>query len=134
MLPGITLRLCILALLHVTLVWLLQELGLAPEECVYVGDSPSDARAARAAGMLSVGVTWGSHSMASVEAAFDLSVAAPEQLQQCLAMVLAGEASRQGDWAAAACSYQQLLRGVDEERIRRSQAAFQEQHQECNQQ
>ncbi|CAM9857970.1 unnamed protein product, partial [Heterosigma akashiwo] len=34
-------------------------LGLAPGECVYVGDSPSDGRAARAAGMAAVGVAWG---------------------------------------------------------------------------
>jgi pyrophosphatase PpaX len=33
--------------------------GLPPEEAAYVGDSPYDMRAARAAGMLSVGVSWG---------------------------------------------------------------------------
>mmetsp|Transcript_903 Transcript_903/g.1829 ORF Transcript_903/g.1829 Transcript_903/m.1829 type:complete len:331 (-) Transcript_903:426-1418(-) len=39
------------------------ELGdLDPKTCVYVGDSPGDGRAARAAGMVSVGVTWGSNS------------------------------------------------------------------------
>jgi pyrophosphatase PpaX len=36
-----------------------QRLRVAPEDCAYVGDSPFDMRAARAAGMFSVGVTWG---------------------------------------------------------------------------
>eukprot|EP00594_Rhizosolenia_setigera_P001113 CAMPEP_0178946628 /NCGR_PEP_ID=MMETSP0789-20121207/4393_1 /TAXON_ID=3005 /ORGANISM="Rhizosolenia setigera, Strain CCMP 1694" /LENGTH=259 /DNA_ID=CAMNT_0020626645 /DNA_START=169 /DNA_END=948 /DNA_ORIENTATION=+ len=39
-----------------------QELGLSPSECVYIGDSPSDGKAADAAGMSSIGVTWGSNS------------------------------------------------------------------------
>ena len=34
-------------------------LEVAPEHCVYVGDSPYDLRAAHAAGMKSVAVTWG---------------------------------------------------------------------------
>ena len=38
-----------------------QDLGLKPEECVYIGDSPSDAGAAAAAGMPSIGVLWGSN-------------------------------------------------------------------------
>ena len=43
--------------------WLVcKELGLKPEECVYVGDSPSDGLAAKNAGMLAIGVLWGSHS------------------------------------------------------------------------
>lgn len=39
-----------------------QDLGLSPESCVYIGDSPSDAVAASAAGMPSIGVLWGSHT------------------------------------------------------------------------
>ena len=38
------------------------EIGLEPQHCIYVGDSPGDGRAARAAGMISVGVTWGSNA------------------------------------------------------------------------
>lgn len=38
-----------------------KDMGLAPEECIYIGDSPSDGRAAEAAGMPSIGVLWGSH-------------------------------------------------------------------------
>jgi pyrophosphatase PpaX len=37
----------------------LELLGAAPGEAAYVGDSPFDIRAARAAGMFAVAVTWG---------------------------------------------------------------------------
>jgi len=36
-----------------------ERLGASPSEAVYVGDSPFDVRAAKAAGMGSVAVTWG---------------------------------------------------------------------------
>lgn len=39
-----------------------KEVGLDPKDCIYVGDAIGDGRAARAAGMVSVGVTWGSNS------------------------------------------------------------------------
>ena len=39
-----------------------EELGVSPEDCIYVGDAIGDGKAARAAGMVSVGVTWGSNS------------------------------------------------------------------------
>jgi phosphoglycolate phosphatase len=35
------------------------ELGVAPEECAFVGDAGTDVEAAHAAGMRSVAVTWG---------------------------------------------------------------------------
>jgi pyrophosphatase PpaX len=34
-------------------------MGVRPDEAAYVGDSPFDIRAAKAAGMRSVAVTWG---------------------------------------------------------------------------
>ncbi|HEX7083424.1 MAG TPA: HAD-IA family hydrolase [Gaiellaceae bacterium] len=37
----------------------LERLGATPAEAAYVGDSPYDVEAARAAGMFAVGVTWG---------------------------------------------------------------------------
>jgi phosphoglycolate phosphatase-like HAD superfamily hydrolase len=43
-----------------------QELDVEPQCAVYVGDSPSDAMAAHASGMPSIGVTWGSHSEESL--------------------------------------------------------------------
>jgi len=36
-----------------------ERLGAEPAECAYVGDSPFDVQAAKAAGMYSVAVTWG---------------------------------------------------------------------------
>ncbi len=36
-----------------------EKLGVAPGECVYVGDAPFDIEAGLAAGCLAVGVTWG---------------------------------------------------------------------------
>jgi pyrophosphatase PpaX len=36
-----------------------ERLGASPGEAVYIGDSPFDVRAAKAAGMASVAVTWG---------------------------------------------------------------------------
>lgn len=43
-------------------------LGLAPSECLFVGDSPFDAQAATAAGMRPVGCTWGIHPRAEMDA------------------------------------------------------------------
>jgi pyrophosphatase PpaX len=37
----------------------LERLGAAPDEAVYVGDAPFDVKAAKAAGLYSVGVSWG---------------------------------------------------------------------------
>ena len=39
-----------------------QQVGVDPAHCVFVGDSPPDAQAAAAAGMRSIGVTWGIHT------------------------------------------------------------------------
>lgn len=47
-----------------------QQLNLHPSQCVYIGDSPSDGLAATAAGMHSIGVTWGSHAVETVIPAF----------------------------------------------------------------
>ena len=41
-----------------------------PTRSIYIGDSPSDGHAATAAGMLSIGVTWGSHSVEKITPAF----------------------------------------------------------------
>jgi phosphoglycolate phosphatase-like HAD superfamily hydrolase len=46
-----------------------KDLSLDPEDCVYVGDSPSDGAAAAAAGMPSIGVLWGSNSRNNLESA-----------------------------------------------------------------
>jgi len=46
---------------------IVSSLGVDVSQCVYVGDSPSDGRAACAAGMRSVGVGYGSHRLAFLE-------------------------------------------------------------------
>ena len=36
-----------------------EELGVKPEECLYIGDTDVDMKTGRAAGMTTVGVLWG---------------------------------------------------------------------------
>lgn len=43
-------------------------LGMSADECAYVGDSPYDMAAARAAGMISIAATWGVFSRGVLEA------------------------------------------------------------------
>jgi pyrophosphatase PpaX len=59
-----------------------ERLGARPEDVVYVGDSPFDVRAAKAAGMGSVAVTWGRiHDRARLEREEpDAIVDTPEEL------------------------------------------------------
>jgi pyrophosphatase PpaX len=46
-----------------------ERLGADPADTAYVGDSPFDVRAAKAAGMFAVAVTWGRiHDAAKLEA------------------------------------------------------------------
>ena len=47
-----------------------RDLDIDPSHCIYIGDSPSDGQAASNAGMPSVGVTWGSHPIETVQPAF----------------------------------------------------------------
>jgi len=45
-----------------------ERMRVAPADCAYVGDSPFDIRAAKAAGMIAVAVTWGRiHDRAKLE-------------------------------------------------------------------
>jgi pyrophosphatase PpaX len=59
-----------------------RRLRVPPRECAYVGDSPFDMRAARAAGMHGIAVTWGRiHGRESLEReAPDAIVDSPEDL------------------------------------------------------
>jgi len=46
-----------------------ERMSIDPRDCAYVGDSPFDVRAAKAAGMLAVAVTWGGiHDREKLEA------------------------------------------------------------------
>lgn len=61
------------------------DLGLEPEDCVYIGDSPSDGVAAHAAGMPSIAVLWGSHPEESLrKAPFSHFCRTSEELAQLL--------------------------------------------------
>jgi 2-phosphoglycolate phosphatase len=60
-------------------------IGREPAACIYVGDSGGDAVAAHAAGMRAVGVTWGIHTRAEMEAmGFDWLIERPEDLPALL--------------------------------------------------
>eukprot|EP00536_Pseudo-nitzschia_multiseries_P006388 jgi/Psemu1/192935/e_gw1.134.101.1 len=62
-----------------------EELGISMGDSVYIGDSPSDALAADAAGMPSIGVMWGSHSEESLrKAPFTFYAATPDELCRLL--------------------------------------------------
>ncbi len=63
-------------------------MDIPPQRCIYVGDSPTDGQAAAAAGMLSVGVTWGSYSAAEVEPHFTHTVHSVEELREKLDSLL----------------------------------------------
>jgi pyrophosphatase PpaX len=58
----------------------LDRLGAGPDEVAYVGDSPFDAEAARAAGVLAVGVTWGRMFARHQLGGADVVVDTPEEL------------------------------------------------------
>lgn len=64
---------------------LTSELGVAPEECAFVGDSDIDMKTARNAGMLPVGVLWGYRDRATLESAgAKVLVAEPRELVTAL--------------------------------------------------
>ncbi len=59
----------------------LERLGAGPDEAAYVGDSPFDVAAARAAGVRAIAVTWGGmHDVADA----DEIVSTPEELLAAL--------------------------------------------------
>jgi len=61
-----------------------RELNLETNECIYIGDSPSDGQAATAADMFSIGVTWGSHPVDTVQPAFSKTVFSISELESLL--------------------------------------------------
>ena len=62
------------------------QLAVAPGECVMIGDSEVDIQTARAAGVPSVGVSWGLRPLAVLEAARpDFVVHTPEELRALFA-------------------------------------------------
>jgi phosphoglycolate phosphatase-like HAD superfamily hydrolase len=61
-------------------------LGAKPDEAAFVGDSPFDVRAGRAAGVFTVAVTWGNiHPVEGLsKAGADALVASPDELLDVL--------------------------------------------------
>jgi phosphoglycolate phosphatase-like HAD superfamily hydrolase len=58
-----------------------RRLGVDGNGCAFVGDSPVDLGAARAAGMAAIGVTWGTHTRQELETyGFDALVDHPREL------------------------------------------------------
>jgi phosphoglycolate phosphatase-like HAD superfamily hydrolase len=66
-----------------------ERLAVRPENSVYVGDSPSDGKAARAAGMRSVGVLWGANDQEALRDSFDTIAADVPELIVALRGLLA---------------------------------------------
>ena len=67
------------------------ELGIAPERCVYVGDSEVDVATARNAGMVCLSVLWGFRDRRELEQAGAVHFCrTPEELPRCIAQ-LTGE-------------------------------------------
>lgn len=62
--------------------WLVADkCGVRPEECMYVGDTNTDMQTGKAAGMYTIGVTWGFRDRAELEANHaDIIIERPEQL------------------------------------------------------
>lgn len=63
----------------------MQQLGVQPEQVLYVGDSGTDMQTAKNAGLYAVGVTWGFRSKeVLLEYGADVLVHRPEQILQIL--------------------------------------------------
>lgn len=63
----------------------MQQLGVQPEQVLYVGDSGTDMQTAKNAGLYAVGVTWGFRSKeVLLEYGADVLVNRPEQILQIL--------------------------------------------------
>jgi len=66
-----------------------RDLAVEPARCVYIGDSPIDAVAAKNAGMKSIGVLWGSHSETNLrDAPFSTLCQSVDELRSVLNLVL----------------------------------------------
>jgi phosphoglycolate phosphatase len=63
-----------------------RELGIAPAECLFLGDSAVDIACAHAAGMSSIGALWGFRPRAELESAGpDCLAASPDEVRKILA-------------------------------------------------
>lgn len=68
---------------------MLSEMGIAPENCVYAGDSDVDMQTAQNAGMSSLGAGWGFRGASELErSGASLVIASPSQLPLAAASLL----------------------------------------------
>ena len=91
-------------------------INLAPSSCIYVGDSPTDGMAATAAGMMSVGVTWGSYPREALEGNFTCLVDTPAEMRRVLSRMLAEKMSRHESKAVTLSQLTQLMIGSETQR------------------
>ena len=67
------------------LITLMDELGVSPEECLYIGDTATDMQTGRGAGTKTVGVLWGFRNRAELtESGGELLIEHPRQLLDAL--------------------------------------------------
>lgn len=62
----------------------IQHMGIDASNCMFVGDSPTDGQAASAAGMKSIGVTWGSYSEDKIKESFTHIARSVQELEEML--------------------------------------------------
>ena len=64
---------------------LLTEYDLTPEECLYIGDTGTDMKTGKNAGLYTVGVLWGFRGKAELlESGADMIIEKPQQLLDCV--------------------------------------------------
>ena len=61
-----------------------EALGVQASDAIYIGDSPSDGKAAAAAGMRSIGVLWGANPKSKLEGEFDVLAFDVRELSKAL--------------------------------------------------
>lgn len=63
---------------------LLNDFQTLSSNCIYIGDSPTDGMAASAAGIYSIGVSWGKNSFNDLKEYFDAVVSTTNELQSLI--------------------------------------------------
>ena len=64
---------------------ILEEMNAKPEECLYIGDTGTDMKTGKNAGLYTVGVTWGFRSRAELEeSGANVIIDEPRQLLDCV--------------------------------------------------
>lgn len=65
-----------------------RQLNVQKENCIYIGDGPGDGDAAKNAGIMSIGVTWGSYEAISIEGKFDMLVDNMNELEDSIDKII----------------------------------------------